>query len=135
MKKIVLGSAFIFGAFVLSNAQELKITNHNDNTVEYGSVEKGSDGKRTIELKNVGDKPLIISNVQSSCGCTVPKWPTEPIAPGKKAEIVVTYNTSAVGRFTKNITIFSNDVKSPNLLVRIQGTVNAPETSTSAGGN
>ena len=129
MKKFVLSSAFLLGAFIFSNAQEIKITNYENNTVDYGNVNKGSNGKRIIKIQNVGDKPLIISNIKTSCGCTVPQWTTEPIAPGKKGEITVTYNTSNVGRFSRTITISSNDEKKPNLPVRIEGVVLAPETN------
>ncbi|WP_303811049.1 DUF1573 domain-containing protein [Apibacter mensalis] len=129
MKKFVLSSAFLLGAFIFSNAQEIKITNYENNTVDYGNVNKGSNGKRIIKIQNVGDKPLIISNINTSCGCTVPQWTTEPIAPGKKGEITVTYNTSNVGRFSRTITISSNDEKKPNLPVRIEGVVLAPETN------
>lgn len=129
MKKFVLSSAFLLGAFIFSNAQEIKITNYENNTVDYGNVNKGSNGKRIIKIQNVGDKPLIISNINTFCGCTVPQWTTEPIAPGKKGEITVTYNTSNVGRFSRTITISSNDEKKPNLPVRIEGVVLAPETN------
>ncbi|QYN51171.1 MULTISPECIES: DUF1573 domain-containing protein [Apibacter] len=129
MKKFVLSSAFLLGAYIFSNAQEIKITNYENNTVDYGNVNKGSNGKRIIKIQNVGDKPLIISNINTSCGCTVPQWTTEPIAPGKKGEITVTYNTSNVGRFSRTITISSNDEKKPNLPVRIEGVVLAPETN------
>lgn len=129
MKKFVLSSAFLLGAFIFSNAQEIKITNYENNTVDYGNVNKGSNGKRIIKIQNVGDKPLIISNINTSCGCTVPQWTTEPIAPGKKGEITVTYNTSNIGRFSRTITISSNDEKKPNLPVRIEGVVLAPETN------
>ncbi|MXO34048.1 DUF1573 domain-containing protein [Apibacter sp. B3889] len=131
MKKFVLSSAFLLGAYIFSNAQEIKITNYENNTVDYGNVNKGSNGKRIIKIQNVGDKPLIISNINTSCGCTVPQWTTEPIAPGKKGEITVTYNTSNVGRFSRTITISSNDEKKPNLPVRIEGVVLAPETNPS----
>ncbi len=123
MKKFLLGSAFILGAFITGKAQELKITNYENNTVDYGTVTNGSDGQRIVKFQNVGNKPLIISNINTSCGCTVPKWPTEPIAPGKKGEITVTYNTANIGNFNKVITINSNDVKSPALTVKVQGKV------------
>lgn len=123
MKKILLSSVFVLGAFILGKAQEIKITNYDNNTVEYGKINRSSDGKRVIKIKNIGKKPLIISNIATSCGCTVPKWTVEPIAPGKDGEITVTYNTANMGNFNKVITISSNDVKNPSLAVKIQGTV------------
>lgn len=127
MKKILFGLAFTLGVFAFSNAQEIQITNHKNNTVDYGDVVKGSDGKQVVKFKNVGTQPLIIKNVQSTCGCTVPSWPKEPILPGKKGEIVVTYNTNNVGPFHKQITINSNDVKVAALPVKITGTVLASD--------
>ena len=52
-------------------------------TIDYGTINKGSDGVRVFKFKNTGNAPLIISDVKSSCGFTVPKKPTAPIMPGK----------------------------------------------------
>ncbi|PQL90823.1 DUF1573 domain-containing protein [Apibacter adventoris] len=123
MKKIILSSAFILGTFILSKAQELKITNYENNTIEYGNVSKGADGKRIITVQNIGDKPLVISSISTSCGCTVPKWTEDPIAPGATGEITVTYNTANLGSFHKTITVNSNDVNNPSLALKVQGTV------------
>ena len=93
MKKLLLAIAFI--GFALSvEAQGAKIEFlAKENTVDYGKVYKDSDsGLRTFEFKNTGDAPLIITNVQSTCGCTVPSKPTEPIMPGKTGKIDVKYN-------------------------------------------
>ncbi|NMH27000.1 DUF1573 domain-containing protein [Flavobacterium silvaticum] len=81
-----------------------------DNTVDYGKVAKGSDdGLRTFEFTNTGDAPLIISNVESTCGCTVPSKPTEPIMPGKMGKIDVKYNMNP-GKINKTIYVDSNAV-------------------------
>jgi hypothetical protein len=81
-----------------------------DNTIDYGTVTKETDsGIRTFEFKNTGDAPLIITNVQSTCGCTVPTKPTEPIMPGKTGKIDVKYNMN-VGPIRKTITVESNAV-------------------------
>lgn len=81
-----------------------------DNTIDYGTVSKDSDsGMRSFEFKNTGNQPLIITNVQSTCGCTVPSKPTEPIMPGKTGKIDVKYNM-APGAIRKTITVESNAV-------------------------
>ena len=67
-------------------------------------------------------EPLILSNVTSSCGCTVPTWPQEPILPGKSDVIKVTYNTNNVGPINKTITVTSN-AKTSRLVLSIKGTV------------
>lgn len=79
-------------------------------TIDYGKVSKDSDdGVRSFEFKNTGNAPLIISNVQSTCGCTVPSKPTEPIMPGKTGKIDVKYNMNP-GPIRKTITVESNAI-------------------------
>jgi hypothetical protein len=74
---------------------------------------------------------LIISKAQGSCGCTVPSWPKEPIAPGAKASITVKYDTKKAGAINKNVTITSNASNEPNKVIRIKGNVApAPEGTT-----
>jgi hypothetical protein len=102
------------------NAQEFKFENE---TINYGKIDKASNGERVFVFTNVGDKPLIITNIQSSCGCTVPKKPEQPIMPGEKGEIKVSYDTNRVGGFSKTITVFSN-AKTPRKLIKIKGFVN-----------
>lgn len=81
-----------------------------DNTIDYGKIYKGEDdGVRVFEFTNTGDAPLIITNVQSTCGCTVPSKPKEPIMPGKSDKIEVKYNM-ALGPIRKSITVESNAV-------------------------
>ena len=102
------------------NAQEFKF---EEEIIDYGKINKGANGERTFVFTNVGDKPLLIKNVQSSCGCTIPKKPDEPILPGKKGEIKVSYDTKRPGGFAKTITIFSN-AKNPRKVIKIKGFVN-----------
>lgn len=81
-----------------------------DNTIDYGQVYKGEDsGLRVFEFTNTGDAPLIVQNVQSTCGCTVPSKPKEPIMPGKTGQIEVKYNMAA-GPIRKSITVETNAV-------------------------
>jgi hypothetical protein len=91
-------------------------------TIDYGTIEKGSDGVRVFKFKNTGDAPLIVSNVKSSCGCTVPKKPTEPILPGENGEIEVKYDTNRVNPIRKTITVTSN-AETQTVALKIKGTV------------
>ena len=84
---------------------------------DYGTMEQGGDGNSVFTFTNKGQKPLILSNVRASCGCTVPQWPREPIAPGEKGEIKVKYNTRIKGAFAKSISVNSN---ASNSLVRLR---------------
>lgn len=103
-----------------TSAQEF---NFESEIINYGKINKGSNGERTFVFTNIGDKPLIIKNVRSSCGCTIPKKPENPIMPGKKGEIKVSYDTKRVGGFSKSITIYSN-AKNTRKIIRIKGIVN-----------
>lgn len=109
MRKLLLLLA-IAGFSSLSFGQAKIEFMAKDNTIDYGTVSKGSDnGIRTFEFKNTGNEPLIIKNVQSTCGCTVPSKPTEPIMPGKMGKIDVKYNMNP-GPIRKTITVESNAV-------------------------
>lgn len=126
MKRILLLLAFIavsFSAFAQSGAKIEFLA--KDNTIDYGTVTKEADnGVRVFQFKNTGDAPLIITNVQSTCGCTVPTKPTEPIMPGKMGEISVKYNMN-VGPIRKTITVESNAVNYPEgrVPLKIKGEV------------
>lgn len=94
-------------------------------TIDYGTIEKGADGLRTFEFTNTGEAPLIISDVKSSCGCTVPKWTKEPIMPGESGEIQVKYDTNRVNPIRKTVTVISN-AATPTVALKIKGTVVDP---------
>lgn len=91
--------------------------------IDYGNIAKGSNGIRTFEFTNTGDTPLVITKVYSSCGCTIPKKPEDPIAPGEKGFIEVKYDTNKVGPITKTITVYSNAKDNPTIALRIFGKV------------
>ena len=95
-------------------------------TIDYGTIQKNADGKREFVFVNNGNKPLIITNAQGSCGCTVPTWPKEPIAPGAKGVIGVKYATDRVGAFTKTVTLTTN-ASEPTKVLTIKGNVLADE--------
>jgi len=92
-------------------------------TIDYGTIEKGADGVRTFEFTNTGDAPLIITKVKSSCGCTVPEKPTDPILPGKTGVIKVKYDTNRVMPIRKTITVSTNAVDTPTIALKIKGLV------------
>jgi len=126
MKKIVL--VLFVGLLGLSLTAQEKAAKieFKAETVDYGTIEKGSDGVRVFEFTNTGDAPLIVSKVSSSCGCTIPKKPEAPILPGKTGEIKVKYDTNRVGPIRKAITVISN-ADTPTKVLKIKGEVKAPE--------
>ena len=96
-----------------------------DNTIDYGPISKDSDsGIRSFVFKNTGDAPLIITNVQSTCGCTVPTKPKGPILPGQTDKIDVKYNMNP-GPIRKTITVESNavNVTGGMIALKIKGEV------------
>lgn len=97
-----------------------------EETIDYGKVPHNADGKREFRFVNNGNKPLVISNAQGSCGCTVPTFPKDPIAPGASGVIGVKYDTNRVGGFTKTVTLTTNASDTPKILT-IKGEV-LPET-------
>ena len=94
--------------------------------VDYGTIEKGDDGVREFKFTNTGSSPLFITQVRSSCGCTIPKKPTDSIMPGVEEVIEVIYDTNRVGPIRKTITVSSNAV-TPVVALQIKGTVEEPE--------
>ena len=87
MKKALFSLLMVFAASaVTSFAQEVKNgaqIEFEKEVHDYGTIENGANGQCTFNFKNSGNAPLIISNAKGSCGCTVPSWPKEPIAPGE----------------------------------------------------
>lgn len=140
MKKVFLIAA-IFTVSVtcaFSQAQQPIQVQENPNAPEitfeknvhdYGTVAFGGDGVCFFKFTNTGKEPLILQQPQSSCGCTVPSWPKEPILPGESNEIKVTYNTKKVGPINKTVTIKSN-AKNNNVILRITGKVEPAQTET-----
>ncbi len=112
----------LFGVTLMSNAQA-KIEFKSE-TIDYGNIAKDSDGVRIFEFINTGDSELIISKVQSSCGCTVPEKPKGPIGPGDKGIIKVKYDTKRLGPIRKTVTVYSNATE-PIKALKIKGTVAA----------
>jgi len=124
MKKIVLVLFIGLLAFNLTAQEKAAKIEFKTETVDYGEIEKGADGIRVFEFTNTGDAPLIISKVSSSCGCTIPKKPEDPILPGKTGEIQVKYDTNRVGPIRKAITVISN-ADTPTKVLKIKGEIKA----------
>lgn len=127
MKKLIF--LFVVGLMTVSlQAQEKKaeITFKSD-VVDYGEIAYGSDGVRSFEFTNTGTDVLIVARVYSTCGCTIPKKPENPIQPGETGVIEVKYDTKKPGPIRKTITVYSNASEVPQSL-KIKGKV-LPESS------
>jgi hypothetical protein len=98
----------------------------------FGTIKQGESVTYDFNFTNTGKEPLIITNAQGSCGCTVPIWPKEPVKKGDKVSIKVTFNsTGKIGMQDKTVTIVSN-AKSGNKTLHLKGNVEAPPVKTEA---
>ena len=154
MKKSILQLSFLIATFLTINSfvaqQAIALTqgaeiSFDKSTHDYGQIEKSANGECVFVFTNTGNQPLKISNAKGSCGCTVPQWPKEEIAPGSTGEIRVRYDTKRVGVINKSVTIQSNAMNSDNITrakkdsdgkviggtstIRIKGEVKAPKTN------
>ena len=93
---------------------------------DYGTIEKDSDGTWSFSFKNLGKQSIVINRVRSTCGCTVPDWPREPIEPGASGKITVVYSTTTSGTFLKSVYVYSTAANSP-VKLQIKGKVRASE--------
>jgi hypothetical protein len=119
MKKLIVVA--LISLIGYTSSAQAKISFKNE-TVDYGKIVKGSDGVRVFEFTNTGDAELVVTNVKSSCGCTVPKKPEGPIAPGASGRIEVKYDTNRVGPIRKTVTVYSN-ADEPIKALKIKGEV------------
>jgi len=138
MKKLVFSLALLAFTSFSVMAQDAAQQPANPNAAEitfvktvhdYGTITQGADGACEFKFTNTGKEPLILSRPQSSCGCTVPTWPQEPILPGKSDVIKVTYNTNNIGPINKTVTITSNG-KTSRVVLQIKGSVVAKPATT-----
>ena len=90
---------------------------------DYGDVPYTGNGECEFRFTNTGTEPLLIQKPKSSCGCTIPSWPNEPILPGESDVIKVTYRTNRAGNINKTVTVTSNAVKNSTVVLRIKGRV------------
>ncbi|MCE2743119.1 MAG: DUF1573 domain-containing protein [Fluviicola sp.] len=111
------------------DAQTEKVIVFKNEVIERPEVKYDSQDLFIFEFKNTGKTPILIQNVQTSCGCTNAAKPEEPIQPGKKGEITVKYDTKRVGQFTKTITVTTN-VQTEPIILTIKGTVLPQEVKT-----
>lgn len=124
MKKLIIlcGVFFLFAAvaaFKIDAQAEFKFEKE---TYDFGKIPQGKPVSVEFKFTNVGDEPLIINNIESVCGCTVPKYTNTPVLKGKTGTITVTYNAAALAPFSKGLTIKSN-AKTPVKVIYIKGEV------------
>ena len=128
MKKVI----YLLGIMLLmagvAKAQDTKVQNGPEIEFEkvvhdYGDVPYNGNGECEFRFTNTGTEPLLVQKPKSSCGCTIPSWPNEPILPGESDIIKVTYRTNRSGIINKTVTVTSNAVNNPTVVLRIKGRV------------
>ena len=129
MKKILFIVCVLAVNFNLFSQDKTAKINFLTTEIDYGIIEKGSNGVRDFIFTNDGNSPLIITNVKSTCGCTIPKKPEKPILPGETDKIQVKYDTKRVGFIRKSISVTSN-ASNPNVILKITGQVIADNNKT-----
>ncbi|HRH34799.1 MAG TPA: DUF1573 domain-containing protein [Catalimonadaceae bacterium] len=121
MKNLTLSLTFLL--LYAGFAQAQAIIKFSRESHDFGEVIEGKLASYEFEVTNVGNQPLIVNNVQASCGCTSPFWTKDPIMPGQTGKIKATYNSAGrPGPFNKTLTILSN-AENNNKLVTIKGNV------------
>lgn len=105
------------------NAGEFKWV---EETHDFGTIPQGTPVKNKFEFTNTGKEPIIVSNVQKTCGCTVTEWTKEPVMPGQVGYVTAEFNAAKEGPFTKAITVQS-DAKTPSVKLYFKGTVQKTE--------
>ena len=134
MKKLFLTLFVALFSFAAQAQEATILTPDNDGAkitfdnkvINYGKVDKGTNGTRVFKFKNEGSEPLVLNSVRASCGCTTPKWTREPIAPGGEGEIQVKYDTNRMGNFHKTVTVQSN-ATNQTVVLTIKGQVMNPK--------
>ncbi|MFN7100908.1 DUF1573 domain-containing protein [Flavobacterium sp. GNP001] len=125
MKKSIalLAFALISTIGFAQNGPKIEFSAKN-NTIDYGRVKSTDNSSRDFIFTNTGNAPLLITNVLSTCGCTIPTKPDAPIMPGKTGKITVKYNM-AIGPIRKTLTVESNAInyESGRVALKIRGEV------------
>lgn len=130
MKKIALfASALVFSIAVMAQTKADDVAKFNTEKHDFGKIKQGVPVTFNFEIKNIGDKPLVVENASASCGCTVPEKPEKPINPGATGKVKVQFSAAAVAPFTKDIYIKFAGVDQPKT-VQIIGEVVANENAT-----
>lgn len=96
---------------------DMPVMEFKDTTYNFGDIREGEQVSHEFEFTNTGKTPLIISNATGSCGCTVPQYPREPIAPGKSGKMIVNFNSAdKQGHQEKSVTITTNSQRGMHML-------------------
>ncbi len=138
MKNIYFATVLILGFTQLGFSQAVPPLNHKQANIVFATekhnfavIPQNVPATYIFVFRNTGKEPLVISNATASCGCTVPEYTKEPVKPGGKGSIKVTYNAAGLGNFVKTVTVSSN-AKKPTVTLTINGEVKAKDNKPAA---
>lgn len=139
MKKLVLNTFAAIALLLCFNAVSAQVTSpagatdpaaaggavikFEEETHDFGDLMQGGDASWVFKFTNEGTTDLVVSGAKGSCGCTVPKWSSEPVPPGGEGEIRVQYDSNRIGVISKSVTINSNATNSPVMTIYIKGNI------------
>ncbi len=135
MKKV----AFLFTFMMLATlvfAQEEQVKTgpmikFEQKVYDFGTIVQGDTVEHTFIFENIGTEPLKITSARGSCGCTVPSYSSEAIAPGGKGEVFVRFKSAGKrGKQNKTVTLMTNAVERKPVILSIRGTVEMPKVKT-----
>ncbi|QJD97346.1 DUF1573 domain-containing protein [Mucilaginibacter robiniae] len=132
MKKLIILCAAIIGFAFTASAQDNQKAEFkfNEEKHSFGKIAQGKPVTTEFEYTNVGAEPLILTNVQPTCGCTIADYTKSPVKHGDKGIIKITYSAAAMGPFSKVIVVTSN-AKTPTKNLVIEGEVTASPAASS----
>ena len=111
-------------------AEGAPVMKFDKTSYDFGNINEGDVVETTFNFENTGKSALIITNASSSCGCTIPKWPKEPVAPGEKGEILVKFNSNGKhNKQTKTVTLVTNTAKGKEMVVITADVTPKPKNS------
>lgn len=112
----LLLAATMFACSVSTPTNKDAIIHFSEEVHDFGKLAYKKEAECEFKFSNPGKTPLLIFEVKTSCGCTVPEWTQKPIKPNSKGEIKIKYDAAFPGRFYKTITVYYNGVESPDTL-------------------
>ncbi|WP_159019553.1 DUF1573 domain-containing protein [Algibacter sp. L3A6] len=100
-----------------ASASNFPVIEFEETTHDFGEIEAKKSVQTVFKYKNTGNAPLVITNIGTSCGCTVPEdWSREPLAVGETGEFTVKYNGSGKGKISKSLTLTANTEKGKEIV-------------------
>lgn len=109
-----------------AEAGKLPVMSFSETEFDFGTIDQGTPVEHIFKFQNTGEADLVIVDAKSSCGCTVPEYTKEPVAPGEEGELLVKFNGSGKNQVSKTVTITTNTAAGKEQ-IKIKAFVNAPE--------